>query len=133
MTKTQYRDAIRALLKEDVAGLTLDEKASIMEKILIQQQDEEIDCSNKNKSWTDEELRLVLQHAPTESNSILLARAFRRSRGSIEMIYRWAATPSADIEAKRGGDSYLLQIKQVAKRMGWRGTGPSQVSSADAE
>lgn len=123
MTKTEFRDEIKALLKQSVAGMSLDDKLVVVQQCLIDvQEDEGFDESNKGSSWTDEELRLVLQHAPTKENSLLLARAFRRGYGSIEQIFRWAATSDPEVAAKRPTDAFVQQIKRVAKQVGWRAT-----------
>ena len=124
MTKTEYRDAVRALVAEQVAELSLDDKLAIVQQCCIDAQESSgFDEGNKGKSWTDEELRVVLQHAPTKENCILLARAYRRGYGSIEQIFRWAATSAPDVEAKRPDDAFVQQIKRVAKQVGWRATG----------
>ena len=74
----------------------------------------------KGGAWTDDELRAVLSDAPTKDNCLLHARAFNRGYGAIEQIYRWAATSDAVIKQKRPNDAFLLQIKRVAKQLGWR-------------
>jgi hypothetical protein len=61
----------------------LDDKLTIGQRCLIDAQEEaRFDEANKGKSWTDEELRVVFQHAPIKENCILLARAFRRGQGT---------------------------------------------------
>jgi hypothetical protein len=42
--------------------------------------------TNRRKPWSDDELRLILAHAPTRANVLRLARAFLRTEDSIEMI-----------------------------------------------
>lgn len=74
--------------------------------------------SQKGESWTDAQLRVVLSDAPTKDNCLKHARAFGRGYGSIEQIYRWAAT--ADAKKKRPGDAFIAQIKRVARQIGWR-------------
>lgn len=123
MNKIEFRDAIRSLL-DQTAELSLDEKLAIIQQCCVDQQATAgFDESNKGKPWTDDELRIVLQHAPTRENCIRLARAYRRGYGSIEQIYRWAAASASDVEAKRHDDSFVLQIKRVAKQLGWRAVG----------
>ena len=78
------------------------------------------DETNKGNSWTDDELRVILSEAPTKENCLRFARAFRRGYGSIEQIYRWAATSDARIKATRPDDAFIKQIKRVAKQLGWR-------------
>ncbi len=124
MNKNEFRDALRNLLAKPVADLGLDDKVALIEQCLIDLQEAEgFDESNKGKSWTDEELRIVLQQAPTKKNCVLLARAYRRGYGRIEQIFRWAAASTSDIEAKRPDDAFIKQIKRVAKQVGWRATG----------
>jgi len=121
MNKTEFRDAVRSLLTQQIADLTLDDKLTFVAQCLVEAQEAAgFDEGNKGKSWTDEELRVVLQHAPTKENCMLLARAFRRGYGSIEQISRWAATSGPEIEAKRPDDAFVQQIKRVAKQVGWR-------------
>ena len=74
----------------------------------------------KGKPWTDDELRVVLSDAPTKDNCLKHAKAFNRGYGSIEQIYRWAATTDKEIKRKRPDDAFVAQIKVVAKQLGWR-------------
>ena len=123
MNKTQFRDAVRHLLAQSVVDLTLDDKLAVVEQCLIESQKSAgFDESDKGKPWTDEELRVILQHAPTKVNCMRLARGYRRGYGSIEQIFRWAATSDPEIEAKRPDDNFVRQIKRVAKQVGWRAT-----------
>lgn len=78
------------------------------------------DESNTRKSWTDDELRVVLSDAPTKENCLKHARAFKRGYGSIEQIYRWAASTRGEVKAKRPNDAFIRQVQRVAKRLGWR-------------
>src|SRR4051812_1081146 len=108
MTKARFRSAVRLLLAEDVPGLSLDEKLAIVRQCVIDAQEAAAsDETNRGKPWTDEELRCVFQHAPTKENCILLARAFRRGYGSIEQIFRWAATKDPVVAAKRPDDAHI--------------------------
>ena len=75
---------------------------------------------NSRNPWTDDELRVVLSDAPTKGNCLKHARAFKRGYGSIEQIYRWAATPRNEIQERRPEDAFIKQIKRVARRLGWR-------------
>jgi hypothetical protein len=123
MTKTEFRDRVRNLLAEQVGDLSLDDKLAITQQCCIEAQESAgFDEGNKGKSWTDEELRVVLQHAPTKENCILLARAFRRGYGSIEQIFRWAASTDDEVAAKRPDDAFIQQIKRVGRQVGWRAT-----------
>ena len=75
---------------------------------------------NKGKPWADEELQLLFLHAPTKENVVRFAKLFQRSSGSIEQIYRWAATPQIQImRVGRADNAFVQQIKRVAKESGW--------------
>jgi len=78
------------------------------------------DESKSRQSWTDDELRVVLSDSPTTENCLKHARAFKRGYGSIEQIYRWAASTRREVKAKRPDDAFIKQIQRVAKRLGWR-------------
>jgi hypothetical protein len=123
MNKTDYREAVRNLLEEQVGDLSVFDKIAIVQQCLIElQESSSFDEGNKGKPWTDEELRVVLQHAPTKANCMLLARAFRRGYGSIEQIFRWAASTGDEVAAKRPDDAFVKQIKRIARQIGWRAT-----------
>jgi hypothetical protein len=77
------------------------------------------DQSNKGKERSDDALRVVLQEAPIHANIVKLARAFQRSPGAIEQVYRWAATPDKVIQEKRPDHAFVAQIKRIAKEVGW--------------
>lgn len=74
---------------------------------------------NKGNSWTDEELMVILSDAPTKVNCTKYAQAFKRGTGSIEQIYRWAMTSRKEINEKRPGEKFVLQIKRISKKIGW--------------
>ena len=59
--------------------------------------------------------------APTKSNCLKYAKLFNRGYGSIEQIYRWATTPNKKMSEERKEDSFINQIKKVAKEIGFRG------------
>jgi hypothetical protein len=123
MTKTEFRDRVRAFLAEQVGDMSLDDKLAIVQQCCIEAQESAgLDEGNKGKPWTDEELRVVLQHAPTKENCMLLARAFRRGYGSIEQIFRWAASSEDEVAMKRPDDAFIQQIKRVGRQVGWRAT-----------
>ena len=75
------------------------------------------DCSQKGKPWTDEELFVILQDAPTKANCLKYAILFKRGYGSIEQIYRWAATSDEDVARKRPDDTFIGQIKKFSKSL----------------
>ena len=79
--------------------------------------------ANSGNSWTDDELRLVLSHPPTQENMILLAKAFKRGYGGIEQIFRWAGQSEKRIEEERGDDAFIQQIRRIRKELGWRSVG----------
>ena len=41
--------------------------------------------------------------------------------GSIEQIYRWAVTPKKSMSEERKVDSFVQQVKRIAKEIGLRG------------
>ena len=75
----------------------------------------------KGEKRTDEELTIILSAAPTRENCIKYARLFKRGYGSIEQIYRWAVTPKKNMSEERKSDSFVQQVKRVAKEIGLRG------------
>lgn len=98
-------------------------RVSYLHHVIVALDKEQIyDQSNKGKSWTDDELRLILQLAPTQENMMEIARTFKRGYGSIEQIYRWAAEDKKSIAQKRPNDSFVQQIKKITNEIGWRAT-----------
>lgn len=124
MKKTDFRNAMRDLLATDVDDCSLDDKIAIVRQCLIDaQQLSGFDQSSKGKPWSDDELRIVLGHTPTKENCVRLARAFKRGYGSVEQIFRWAATTGSELKSKgREDDAFVQQIHRVAKEIGWRAT-----------
>ena len=124
MPKKDLKEKIGKLLEEDISGLsTWEEKISYTRQVLVELDRERgYDESNRGKSWTDDELRLILQLSPTKENIVKLARAFKRGYGSIEQIYRWAAEDKKTIQQKRPNDAFIQQIKRIATEVGWRAT-----------
>ena len=120
MNKKEYRQALEGLINESVDGLSLDEKLAVVQQSVAETQSEiGFDQGNKAQPWTDEELRLVLRLAPTRENCVLLARAFRRGIGSIDLIYRWAMSSDSEVRQKRPDDKFISQVKRVARENGW--------------
>lgn len=74
----------------------------------------------RNRPWADDELRVILNDAPTKQNCLKHAKAFGRGYGAIEQIYRWAATSDREIARRRPNDAFIKQIKKVAKQLAWR-------------
>jgi hypothetical protein len=123
MNKSEFKKEVDELINSNVEGLSFDEKISLIRQRIIEiEKNSDFDSSNKGNSWTDEELRLVLKTAPTKENCLMLARTFRRGYGSIEQIFRWAAEDQATINKNRPDDSFIKQIKRIAKEVGWRAT-----------
>ena len=48
---------------------------------------------NSYKKWTDEEIEMVLSHAPLPYNCERMARLLKRSYGSVVWVYRIGMTP----------------------------------------
>lgn len=137
MTKTEFREAVRSLLSESIMGLSLDDKLAIVQQCLVDAQlTSGFDESNKGKPWTDEELRVVFQYAPTKANCILLARANRKrgigkgNRKRCQDPFRIQAKqpvrlPESGLEQSRGSQDregensgYGVAASPVAKRRG---------------
>ncbi len=124
MKKSELREQIKDILESEISGLcSWEEKISYIRKVLVELDKEHGHNElNKGKPWSDDELRLILQLPPTKENFIKLSRAFKRGYGSIEQIYRWAAEDRNSIKKKRPNDSFIQQIKRIAKEIGWRAT-----------
>ena len=123
MKKTEFKEHLFDLLSADVESLSHEEKMRLAEKYLIEFQiknDGKREKPNRGESWTDEELRVVLSDAPTKSNCVKYAKIFGRGYGSIEQIYRWASTDDQTIKEKRPDHAFVLQVKTIAKELGWR-------------
>lgn len=123
MKKSEFKSELIKLFDKEIEKLSYDEKILLVEKTLIEYQkknEDKRDTSNKGKPWTDNELRLILLEAPTEANSLRFAKFFKRGYGSIEQIYRWAGEPYQDIKNSRPKDSFIKQIKKIAKEVGFR-------------
>lgn len=125
MKKQDYKLEIYKLLDLELDDSSLDTKIQFVKKVLIDYQkdhEDQYDVANKGKPWTDEQLKIILSDAPTKENCAKYAALFKRGYGSIEQIYRWAATPINSLEGKgRSNDSFVLQIKKVARQIGLRG------------
>lgn len=120
MNRAEFKRQVLSLFSESVDGLSLEEKVNYIENLLIEYQkmnEDERDTSNKGESWTDEELKIVLSSAPTKYNCMKYARIFKRGYGSIEQIYRWAATTDKMIQEKRPNDAFVKRIKRLQKSL----------------
>ena len=123
MRKSEYKDALFQLLSEDIDDITYHDKILLIEKWFIEYQrdnEDKRERANLRKPWTDEELHIILESAPTVSNCLKYAKLFHRGYGSIEQIYRWASTSDKEVAQKRQGDAFIAQIKKVSKELGWR-------------
>lgn len=75
---------------------------------------------NKGKPWDDDELRLILLDPPTRDSCIKHAEDFGRGIGSIELVYRFAMTPSRVAEQlDRGRSAFARRVKALARELGW--------------
>lgn len=124
MKRKEFKQNLFDLLSNDVDNMSYDEKMVLVSHLLVdfEKENEHLrDVSNKGQKWTDEELKVILSDAPTKTNCVKYARLFKRGYGSIEQIYRWSTTAKVDMSDERKEDSFILQIKKVAKELGLRG------------
>ncbi len=117
----RLRESIRKTLSARSFGaIPVDRRATLAAEFVWQWlAEQQSDQFNRGKPWIDDALRVVRQEAPTHANIVKLARAFGRSAGSVEQIYRWAATTDKEVEGKRPDDAFIAQIKRIAKEVGW--------------
>ncbi|MQR94193.1 hypothetical protein [Fictibacillus phosphorivorans] len=122
MRKKEYKEEFFKIFSYEVEGCSDSEKVLLLKSYLFEfEKNLDREEINKGKSWTDEELRVIFSFAPNKENILKVAKAFKRGYGSIEQIYRWAATSDKDLMEKgRHEDKFVLQIKRVAKECGWR-------------
>lgn len=121
-TEKEFRETItQILLAPKFREIDTSEKQRIINQTLV---DVALKLGwnedNGGNDWSDNELKIILSEAPTRLNCVRFAQAFKRGYGSIEQIYRWAATPDREIRRKRPEDAFIKQIKRVAKELGWR-------------
>ena len=127
MKKSEAKKIIKDLLNDEIEGLSETEKYHFIRKSVTDcEKKSSFDQSNSRKSWTDEELFLILSTQATQENIILLAKAFKRGYGSIEQIYRWAGQSNQRIDEERADDSFIQQIKRVRNQLGWKSVGGNQ-------
>lgn len=123
MKSKEFKAQLFDLLAQNVDGMTAAEKMTLAENLILEYQikhDQERDTPNRGKPWSNEELRVILQSAPTKENCLRYAKLFGRSTGSLELIYRWASTADSDIPEKYEDDRFIQQVKRIAKEVGWR-------------
>ena len=124
MKRKEFKENLFAALDNDVDGISYDEKMILVRNLLVDYEKEnevKRDVTKKGEKWTDEELKIILADAPTKENCVKYARLFKRAYGSIEQIYRWSVTPKKDMTDERKEDSFVQQVKRVAKELGIRG------------
>ncbi len=124
MKRNEFKEKLFEALNNIVDDMNYDEKMTLVHSLLVdyeKENEEQRDISNKGEKWTDEELTIILSAAPTRENCIKYARLFKRGYGSIEQIYRWAVTPKKNMSEERKSDSFVQQVKRVAKEIGLRG------------
>ena len=124
MKRKEFKENLFAALDNDVDGIFYDEKMILVHNLIVdyeKENEEKRDVTKKGKKWTDEELKIILADAPTKENCVKYARLFKRGYGSIEQIYRWSVTPKKDMSDERKEDSFVQQVKRVAKELGIRG------------
>lgn len=121
MKKKEFKVNFMEFFSNEVEEHTDLEKISLIKSYLVEiEKKQNYDEINKGKPWSDEELRVIFSFAPNKENIIKLAKAFKRGSGSIEQIYRWAATPNKRLEEKDKQDNkFILQIKRISKECGW--------------
>lgn len=124
MKRKEFKKIFFEALDNDVDEMSYDEKMTLVHSLLVDYEKEnesKRDTSNKGGKWTDEELKVILSDAPTKENCMKYAKLFKRGYGSVEQIYRWSTTAKADMSEERKEDSFVMQIKRVAKELGLRG------------
>lgn len=124
MKRKEFKENLFTALDNDVDGISYDEKMILVHNLLVDYEKEnegKRDVTKKGEKWTDEELKIILADAPTKENCVKYARLFKRGYGSIEQIYRWSVTPKKDMSDERKEDSFVQQVKKVAKELGIRG------------
>ena len=124
MKRKDFKESLYDALDNEVDGMSYDEKMTLVHSLLVDYEkdnEEKRDISNKGCKWTDEELKIILSDAPTKENCIKYARLFKRGYGSIEKIYRWSVTTTKEMSEERKNDSFIIQVKRIAKELGIRG------------
>ena len=124
MKRKEFKENLFAALDNDVDDITYDEKMVLVHNLLVDYEKEneaKRDVTNKREKWTDEELKIILSAAARKENWVKYARVFKRGYGSIEQIYRWSVTPKKNMSDERKEDSFVQQVKRIAKELGIRG------------
>ena len=124
MKRKDFKESLYDALDNEVDGMSYDEKMTLVHSLLVDYEkdnEEKRDISNKGCKWSDEELKIILSDAPEKENCIKYARLFKRGYGSIEQIYRWSVTTTKEMSEERKNDSFIIQVKRIAKELGIRG------------
>lgn len=124
MKRKDFKESLYDALDNEVDGMSYDEKMTLVHSLLVDYEkdnEEKRDISNKGCKWSDEELKIILSDAPTKENCIKYARLFKRGYGSIEQIYRWSVTTTKEMSEERKNDSFIIQVKRIAKELEIRG------------
>ncbi|HBA70475.1 MAG TPA: hypothetical protein DCZ40_14130 [Lachnospiraceae bacterium] len=124
MNKKEYKRELYKVFDQKIDDLDFSGRINLIQKILVEYQkdnEDQRDTSNKGEKWTDEQLKIILSDAPSKQNCMKYAILFKRGYGSIEQIYRWSTTQYQELSEQRKEDSFIQQIKRVAKELGLRG------------
>lgn len=119
--KKYFKEELIDLLDQDVEEMDYEQKIEFVHDILLKYEidnEKSRDISNKGKPWTDEQLTIILSDAFTKENCMKYANLFGRGYGSIEQIHRWARTPIDKVNKTRKDDSFVQQVKRIAKEIG---------------
>lgn len=122
MKRKEFKEELLEVLSLSIDNMNEEDKFVFINNVLIEYE-RNLDFNNENKGahWKDNELEIILSNAPTKENCVKYAKLFKRGYGSIEQIYRWASTSSKVIKEKgREDDSFVKQVKKIAKKVGWR-------------
>lgn len=123
MKKSEFQQSLILAFDQPVDGMSFEERMELIEKCFSEYQkknDKKRERPSYGKPWSDRDLRIVLQSAPTVENCLRYAKLFGRGCGSIELIYRWASTADQDIPEDKSDDVFIAHVKRIAKEVGWR-------------
>lgn len=123
MKKKYFKEELINILDQDIEEMNYEQKIKFVHDILLKYEidnEKSRDTSNKGKPWTDEQLTIILSDAFTKENCMKYAKLFGRGYGSIEQIHRWARTPIDKVNKTRKDDSFVQQVKRIAKEIGLR-------------
>lgn len=124
MKEIIFKEKLFSLLNHNVGNMKFDEKMKYVGRKFIEfeRSNENLrDISNSGNKWEDEELELILSNGATEANCLRFAKLFKRGYGSIELIHKWARTPNNMLSEEQKNNSFIKQIKKVARDIGFRG------------